>query len=173
MNLQTLILLRRLHEEFGAGPFGKIAQKLLALSLVDLEFTHVVERGVQGVDIDASGNMGKFALEVKTTEGSSVSLSSENIDALRGRVRDGYTPLIAALRLAPLERWICARVPLNELYPGEVSIYRLRAYRTHEIERPLAGAFQQVVREHFRGTLRGGQGYLNRQLKKMGIDVEE
>lgn len=173
MNSQTLNLLRKLHDKFEAGPFGKVAQKLLALSFNELGFTHIVERSVEGVDIDVSGQMGKFALEVKTTEGSSINLSSENIDGLRKRVKDGYIPIIAALRLAPLERWICARIPLNELSPGQISIHRLRAYRLPDMESLLTPAFEQVVKEHCQGTLKGGQQYLNEQLKKTGIDVRE
>lgn len=173
MNTQTLDLLRKLRDRFGAGPFGKIAQKLLALSLSEVGFTHIVERSVEGVDIDAAGEMGKLALEVKTTEGTSVSLSSENVAGLQARVKDGYIPVIAALRLAPLERWICARVPLKELSPGQVTLFHLRAYRMREIEDLLTPAFQQVVKEHYQGASEGGQQYLDEQLKKTGIDVRE
>lgn len=173
MNVQTLNLLRRLRDKFGAGYFGKVAQKLLALSFRELGFTHIVERSVEGVDIDILGEMGKFALEVKTTEESSISLSSENVKGLQERVKDGYVPIIAALRLAHLERWICARVPLDELSSGQKSVYRLRAYRVHDIETLLTPAFEQVVKEHFPGTLKGGQQYLNEQLRKTGIDVRE
>jgi hypothetical protein len=110
---------------------------------------------------------------VKTTEGSSVSLSAENVEGLRERVKDEYLPVIAALRLAALERWICAQVPLNELSPGQISIYRLRAYRMHDLENLLTPAFEQVVKEHFQGTMKGGQQYLNEQLKKTGIEVKD
>ena len=127
MNMQTLGHLRKLHDRFGAGPFGKIAQKLLALSFREMGFTHIVERSVEGVDIDiADGTNRRFALEVKTTEGLSITLDTSNVEALLARSQDGYLPVLAALRLAAFEKWIIAQVPLNELAPGQMLIDRLR-----------------------------------------------
>ena len=173
MKYETLTCLRQLRDKFGPGPFGEIAQKLLALSFREIGFPHIVERSVEGVDIDIAGKAGKFALEVKTTEGSSISMDSSNIQALDDRARDGYLPVIAALRLAVFEKWILAQVPLNELSPGQMSIYRLRAYRMSDMENLLAPAFEQVVEKHFRGTLNKGQQYLSEQLQETGIEVRD
>lgn len=174
MNMQTLGLLRKLRDKFGPGPFGKIAQKLLALSFGEIGFTHIVERSIEGVDIDIAGKGDeKFSLEVKTTDGLSINLSANNIEALRKRTRDEYLPVIAALRLVSLEKWILAQIPLGELSSGPMPVYRLRAYRMIELENLLSPAFERVVGKHFQGTLRGGQQYLTEQLRRIGIEVSD
>ena len=174
MRVQTLRNLQKLRKKFGAGPFGKIAQKLLALSFREMGYTHIVERSVEGVDIDIAGEASrKFALEVKTTDGLSISLSPDNIQGLRERVRDGYSPVIAALRLAVFEDWILANIPVDELSAGQVLIDRLRAYRMSDVENLLCPSFEQVVERHFQGTLKGGQRYLSEQLQQTGIEVRD
>lgn len=60
MKMETLNFLNKLQKKFGvkgrpSGPFGKIVQKLLALSFHEIGFTDIVERAVQGVDIDVTG----------------------------------------------------------------------------------------------------------------------
>jgi len=172
VKMRTLSLLRELYNRFGPGPFGKIAQKLLALSFREIGYTRIVERSVEGVDIDVAGEGSKkFALEVKTTDGLSISLSTNNIQDLRDRAKDGYSPVVAALRLAVFENWLLAQVPLDELSAGQVLIDRLRAYRMSDLENLLAPAFERVVEKHFRGTLKNGQRYLSEQLRKTGIEV--
>ena len=174
MDALTLHSLRSLRERYGVGVFGKIAQKLLALAFCRMEFTHVVERGVEGVDIDiARGDRDKYALEVKTTEGRSFVLNESNLRALSDRAKDGYLPVIAALRLAVFERWILAEVPLDELCAGSILVEALRAYRMKNCEASLAPVFGYVVEQHFHGTLDGGLQYLSEQLAKDGADVRD
>src|SRR3989304_7625456 len=109
MKTLTFGRLQKLREKYGPGIFGKITQKLLALAFYDAGFHDVVERGVQGADIDVANPVGeKYTLEVKTTDERSIPISKENIDALEARASDGYVPLIAALRMRLLEDWIIA-----------------------------------------------------------------
>jgi hypothetical protein len=174
MDTLTLERLRRLRAEYGVGVFGKIAQKLLALAFCRMSFTHVVERSVEGVDIDvATGGGDKYALEVKTTDGRSFVLSEANIGALSDRTKDGYVPVIAALRLAVFGRWILAQIPLDELHPGSVSVEHLRAYRMRDCEALLGRAFEEVVERHFQGALEGGLQYLSEQLSKDGVELRD
>ena len=174
MNIQIFQKLRQLHKRYDPGPFGKIAQKLLAISFREMGYTHIVERSIEGVDITMTGEGGsKFAVEVKTTDGLSINLSANNLHDLRDRLRDGYSPIIAALRLAIFENWILAKGPLDELSAGEVLIDRLRAYRMSDVENLLAPAFERVVEKHFQGTLKDGQRYLSEQLQKTGIEVRD
>jgi len=179
MKVETLELLQKLQKKFGikgtpSGPFGKIVQKLLALSFHEMGFTNIVERGVQGVDIDITSESNqKFALEVKTTEKLSIPLTPDNVQALRDRTHDGYQPVIAVLRLAPLENWILAKIPMDEIPTGETLIESLRLHRMKDLESQLCPKFDIVVRKHFKGVLNRGEQYLKEQLRKVGIMAQD
>jgi Holliday junction resolvase len=174
VDTMTLSRLRELRDRYGVGVFGKIAQKLLALSFCRIGFTHVVERSVEGVDIDIARDAeDRYALEVKTTEGLSIRLDEPNVDALRDRAKDAYVPIIAALRLAVFEKWVLAQVPLDELSPGNILVDSLRTYRVKDLEDALQPAFKDVVAEHFQGTLECGLQYLSDRLAKDGVDVRD
>ncbi len=161
MKSRTFRQLQTLREKYGPGVFGKITQKLLALAFYDAGFHDFVERGVQGVDLDVANPAGeKYALEVKTTDGETVPISEENIGALKDRARDGYIPVIAALRIQLFEDWVVAKIPLNQLRPGTLPLSRLRAYRMRQLEGSLCPAFEAVVNEHFSDVLSGGERYL-------------
>jgi len=163
----TFDRLRRLHTHFGPRVFGKVAQKLLALAFAECGFCHVVEREVQGVDIDIAGlDEQTFALEVKTTTNDSIFLSQENIQALEDRAKDGYVPLVAALRIRPLEEWMLAAIPLTRLQPGSMPLTRLRAYRLKELEQRVNAEFQAMIGEYYHGLLDEGEAYLNEVMQR-------
>lgn len=165
MKVDTFQHLQRIRVKFGPGIFGKIAQKLLALALYEAGFLDIVEREVQGADIDATDAMGKkYTLEVKTTDGESIPISSENIEALKDRTKDGYVPVIAALRIQMFEDWVFANIPLGSLRPGPLPLGRLRAYRIKDVETYVCPAFEVVVNQHFNGVLAGGEHYLGQLL---------
>ena len=165
MRTTTFKHLERIRNKFGPGIFGKIAQKLLALAMYDAGFCHVVERGVQGVDIDVAETGGKkYAMEVKTTDKNNIPLSKENIEALKDRANDGYSPMVAALRMQLFEDWLFANVPLSVLKPGTFHLSRLRAYRVQDLESLIRPVFEAVVNEHIGGVLSGGEHYLNQVL---------
>src|SRR5438045_6882388 len=69
--------------------FGKICQILLAIACVRVGFRRVVERCVQGVDIDAGehATFPNLAIEVKTT------LSGKGITGLRAEESSRYEEL--------------------------------------------------------------------------------
>lgn len=162
MKAGTFHCLQRLRSKYRPRVFGKIAQKLLALAFYEAGFCHVVEREVQGVDMDVADSAEKrYALEVKTTVGDSITISKENIDALEDRAKDGYVPLIAALRMQLFNDWVFANVPLNQLHPGSLPLRRLRAYRVKDLEALVCPAFEAVVHQHFSDVLSGGERHLN------------
>ena len=179
MKVETLELLQRLQRKFGikgtpSGSFGKIVQKLLALSFHEMGFTNIVERGVQGVDIDiTSASNQKFAIEVKTTEKLLILLTIDNIHALRDRTHDGYQPVIAVLRLAPLENWILAEITIDEIPKGNMLIESLRRYRMKDLESQLCPKFDIVVRKHFKSVWNKGEQYLKEYLRKVGIMAKD
>lgn len=161
MKTRTFDHLQRLRGKYGPGIFGKIVQKLLALAFYNIGAPHVVERGVQGVDIDVETSEGeKYALEVKTTDSDAVPITRENLDALADRANDGYAPLIAALRMKMFEDWIIASIPLSQLQPGSFPLRKLRAYRLKLIEASVSPSFEAIVNEHATRVLAEGEGYL-------------
>jgi hypothetical protein len=159
MDTSTFQRLQKIRDKYGPGIFGKITQKLLALAFYEAGFEHIVERSVQGVDLDAAADV-KYALEVKTTESQFVRISVENIDALRDRAKDSYTPIVAVLRMQMFEDWVFAAIPLGRLQPGSLPLARLRPYRLKELETKLHPKFKQVVSEHFGSVLSRGEHYL-------------
>ena len=179
MKVETLGLLQKLQKKYGikgtpSGPFGKIVQKLLALSFHEMGFTNIVERGVQGVDIDITSESNqKFAVEVKTTEKLSITISPDNVQALRDRTHDGYQPVIAVLRLVPLENWILAKAPIGEIPTGKILIDSLRPNRMKDLESKLCPKFDIVVRKHFNGVLNRGEQYLKKHLREVGIMAQD
>ncbi|MBI4329888.1 MAG: hypothetical protein HY673_01245 [Chloroflexi bacterium] len=170
MDTNTFQLLERIRDRFGPGIFGKIVQKQLALAFYEAGFKHIVERGVQGVDIDAATVETKYALEVKTTEARMVSLSEENISALKDRAKDGYTPLVAVLRMRMFEDWILGAVPLGRLEAGSLPLSHLRAYRLSKLEASICPIFVRVVNRHSKGALAEGEHYLMKILDNIRQD---
>src|SRR6266571_5934485 len=67
MDAAVFHLVEQIRTKHGTGDFGKVAQKLLAIVFCRLGYSHIEERGVQGVDIDAGKDGSKYAVEVKTT----------------------------------------------------------------------------------------------------------
>lgn len=156
----------RLRDKYGEGVFGKIAQKLLAVTFWDAGSLYVVERGVQGVDLDVvTADEVKYAIEVKTTGRNQVMLDQDNIRSLTDRSMDGYHPTLAGLQIAPLGDWLFSRISLDGLRPGPIPVRHLRLNRVTSIEDVVRPLFNKVLEEHFAGTLRQGEQYLLRVLR--------
>jgi hypothetical protein len=164
--------LRDLHAKHGPREFGKIVQKLLALTFRLAGFERIVERGVQGVDVDAASELGeRYAIEVKTTQSRCISFGPKDRDGLQARERDGYRPLLGILRLSPLS-------DLLLIHPATLPCRRLRVaslgpYRFRELEGRLQPWFAVAVQKHFEGTYAGSQYYLDGQLRKHDIEVRD
>jgi hypothetical protein len=167
MRTATYFRLTRLHACHGAREFGKICQKLVALAFRHGGFTHVVERGVQGVDVDAAREMDKYAAEIKTTTGSRVVYQSKDAAGLASRCQDGYRPLLGVLRLSALSDWYL--VDATRIHPGALEIDALRPYRCHNLEAFLRPNFDCMVEQCFEGTLSDSQTYLDRALRSSDV----
>lgn len=179
MRLETLKRLDELKRKFGVknkatGPFGKIVQKILALCFYEVGFSNIVERSVQGADIDFTKNGNeKYTVEVKTTEKSFIYLSKDNIEAINERVNDGYIPIIAVLQLSLLSNWIFVKIPANSIPVGTILIESLRVYRFKVLEEQIGDIFDDIVSRHFNNILNGGEHYLKRSLRQLGILSEK
>jgi hypothetical protein len=171
MRRATYEWLKELHERYDAREFGKLCQKFLALAYRRAGFGHVVERGVQGVDVDAADGRVKYATEVKTTINHAIVFQDKDVAGLRARKCDGYQPLLAALRLSPLSDWLLADA--EHLQAGVFALDQLRPYRRRDLEVTICPLFAAVVEEHAEPTLAGAQAYLDGVLGRVGIEQRE
>jgi hypothetical protein len=163
-------LLKALHRRHGPKEFGKICQKFVAIAYCEAGYAHVVERGVQGVDIDAAnGSLEKYALEIKTTVMDSIEFKRKDLDGLMSRCQDGYLPLLGVLRLGPLSDWQLAES--GNLRVGRLCIEGLRPYRRMDLEAIIKPILDTVVEQHFEDTLTGSQAYLDRVLRQEGVEI--
>ncbi len=137
--------LRDLQKKHGKE-FGKIIQKVLALSLKRLGYRLAEERTVQGVDIDIiheeTGE--RRAIEVKTCIYSDVTIGFKDVEGLKRRSLDGYESFYAVLSLplAVTIGWVM--VPAQDIAPGKYNVVTL-AYRKQE-------DFSELVNECFTPT---------------------
>jgi hypothetical protein len=156
-----------LYDRHGPREFGKLCQKLLAITYRRAGFIHVVERGVQGVDVDAAGGQAKYATEVKTTINGAIVYQAKDVAGLAARRADGYLPLLGVLRLSPLSDWLLADA--EHLEPGRLALDKLRPYRRHDLENDLRPLFAAVVDEHAGSALAGAQVYLDGVLSQLSL----
>lgn len=165
MKTDTYERLSALHEKHGSREFGKLCQKFLAIAFQSAGYTHIEERGVQGVDFDAAKDREeKYAVEVKTTAARSVNFEAKDVEGLGKRKKDGYEPLLAVLRLHRFSDWILAEA--DSIRSGNILIDSLRVYRLSELERRIAPLFDRTVEEHFDGAMKEGQAYLDKVLRQ-------
>lgn len=170
--MRTVIyqLLTRLHTQHKPREFGKICQKFLALAFREAGFPHIVERGVQGVDVDAAnGSCERYSIEHKTTRKDSIHFKRKDFDGLMSRCQDGYLPLLGVLRLGPLSDWWLAKA--EQLRPGRLCVERLRPYRRKELENLIKPFLDTVIEQHFEETLYRSQAYLDEVLRGRGIEI--
>lgn len=163
--------LKNICDKYGAQEFGKLCQQMLALTLDASGFKVMEVRLVEGVDIDAMQDGKKYAIEVKTaTKNNTISFGHKDRDGLIKRKEDGYQSVVAALRLDMISDWIFAKA--DSIKQGSVNIDKLRAYRLGELEK-LIPCFDTVVKEHYNGTMKEGQEYLNNILRQKGMKVRQ
>ena len=174
MEPHTFLLLKELQESPISSDFGKICQSLLALALRENGFDHVVNRLVEGVDIDASGNLGQFAIEAKTTEGQEVLVGEKDLKGWEDRSQDKYEPVLAALRISLLSNWVLCDA--SGLSKGAVRIQRLRLHEIAPLTMAATPSFDAVVQKHvpdlLRLTHRSPLDHLKLMLRNAGIHAE-
>lgn len=134
----------KLHEK----EFGKIVQKMLALTFVELGFHLAEERAVQGVDIDiVNRETGeKLSFEVKTSQGSQVIISDKDISGLNSRRdTDQYETYFAFLYRPHYlsEGWII--VPARKIRKGNINAMRLASMDDDSLSKEVNKVFPEVL----------------------------
>ena len=143
---RSLERIYELHEK----EFGKIVQKLLALTFVDLGFQLAEERAVQGVDIDIVKGEGKekdkLSFEVKTGQGSQVSVGDKDIDGLNSRRDIDQYDIYFAFLFRPHylgEGWII--VPAGKIRKGTCKAMRLASQDEGRLSKAVNAVFPEVL----------------------------
>jgi hypothetical protein len=119
---RTLVLFRRIHDQYGPQGFGRICQTLLALTF-KVEKFRVTKNPIGVPDILSRREEGEggFALEVKTSEERQVLLPEREIEGLTS---SGLTPTLAVLSFPEIDpRWYL--VGIVGLTPGVHDVARL------------------------------------------------
>ena len=123
------------------------------------------------MDVDAAQDGGRrHAVEVKTTEKKEIILEKKDVVGLQERGKDGYEPVLAVLRLGPFGDWVLAKA--GSLRPGSIHIDSLRPHRLTELEESIRPLFDRAVEDHFDGTEKGAQQYLDAVLREKGIRLQ-
>lgn len=164
MRIETYRNLAELRTLLGPRKFGRICQKLVALGLRELGYTHVIEREIQGVDLDVSKAGGaQYAIEVKTTSEPYVSFATKDFEGLDQRSTDGYLPVLAVLRFSTLGNWLT--VDARRFAPGRYLVDSLLAFRIEDLEEDVNSSFENVVRVHGPRILIDGPKFLDPLIK--------
>jgi Holliday junction resolvase len=127
----------------------------------------VVERSVQGIDLEVTLGGRRLALEVKTTEGDSIKLGKKDVRGLVAHQADGFEVFIAVLGAGLLDEWVVARFHEGEIpADGEVKTVLLRTYRDGDIESAISDRFDEALARHLAVAVEeGGQGRLDEVLR--------
>ncbi len=147
--------------------YGKLVQKLLALTFLDLGADRVVDRAIQGIDLEVEIDGRRLAIEVKTAEGDFIRLGKKDLKGLKARRNEGFETLVAALGGRLTDNWLFVPVPGSDL-PTNADLYitLLRPFREAPLGSRVDEAFPQTVDRHGIRAAEGGQTALNEVLAK-------
>lgn len=166
MNPRVHETLRALSAEKGKE-YGKLVQKLLAIAFLESGADALIERSIQGIDLEVRLAGRRLALEVKTCEGGSLTLGKKDLDGLDRQFADGLEAFVPVLGDRPTDDWIFVRYARGELPSAKsLSLFKLRAYRDRELESRIAPAFDRAVLTHAAVAAREGQNGLDRVLER-------
>lgn len=166
MKYETWKMLKILRDRQGKE-FGKLAQKLLALAFIDAGAGRLTDRAVQGIDIEVELDNRKLAFEVKTAEGSSISLGKKDLDGLAARREEGFETMLAVLGGRLTDEWMFVPVPGSDLQASaDIESVLLRPFMDVELGRFIEEPFVQAVDRYGLRACEGGQLALNQVLEK-------
>jgi hypothetical protein len=141
---RTLVLLRRIHDQYGPQGFGRVCQTLLALTFKSVGFKVTKNPvGVPDILSRRANGVGGCALEVKTSEEKRIVLPERE---LRGLTDSGLTPALAVLSFPDIDpRWYI--VDIVGLVPGAYDVTHLARRPLVDVGFDLNGVFRVVLGE--------------------------
>lgn len=140
--------------------YGKVAQKLLAMTFKEMGFKLNEERAVQGVDIDIidTETGERLSIEVKTSKSNKVSIGRKDVESLKPRKEDHYEIFYAVLSM-PLclsEGWVI--VPADGVKKGDYAVLRLARRKLKDLCDTVNNTFPAVLKEAYPDLMRCSRG---------------
>jgi hypothetical protein len=166
MRQETHQKLEKLRNEVGRE-YGKLVQKLLAVTFLETDALKLVERSTQGIDLEMEIAGERCVFEVKTSESDAVRLTPKDIEGLDRLVEDGARVYLAVLTNGPFEDWILARYLPGEFPTGKnLSSFPFRAHRDRELEHRILSTFDRVVDQYVHIAITRRQGGMDQVLQR-------
>lgn len=166
MKYETWQMLQTLREQ-QKMEYGKLVQKLLALAFFDAGAKRLTERSIQGIDIEVQLQDRKLAIEVKTSEASSISIAKKDLDGLAARREDGFETMLAILGGRLTDEWMFLPVPGTDLQAkAETDLVFLRPFADSVLGPIVEEPFAASVDRFGVRACEGGQAALNEVLLK-------
>jgi hypothetical protein len=160
---------RRLSElsEASDKEYGKLVQKLLAIAFCKAGAIRLIERSIQGIDLEITlPDERQIAVEVKTAQDQTVKFGKKDLDGLASQIEAGLEPYFAVLGSDLLDEWILARYHVGEIRPNQqYRLTQLRAYRDTELENQIREHFEEAVVEYTNLPETNRQGALDEILR--------
>ena len=130
--------------------YGKLIQKLLAIAFCKAGAVRLIERSIQGIDLEVTlPDERRIAVEVKTAQEQSVKFGKKDLDGLASQAEAGLEPYFALLGSQLLDEWILARYYVDEIKPNQqYRLTQLRTYRDKELEESIRQHFDDAVIEY-------------------------
>jgi len=158
--------LERLRAEVGLE-YGKLVQKLLAVTFLETDVQKLVERSTQGIDLEMEIAGERCVFEVKTSKSDSVKLSSKDLEGLDRLVEDGAKVYLAVLTNGPFEEWVLARYVPGEFPAGkDLTSFPFRAHRDRDLEQRILTTFDRVVDRDVHIAITRRQGGMDEVLQR-------
>jgi hypothetical protein len=168
MKQATWEKLQALDEKCGGGTHsGKLKQKLLALAFLRAGAKKLTDRCIQGIDLTFEWGDRKLAMEVKTTEGSEVTLGTKDIEGLENQGELGTEPYFAFLGGGRDSDWFFAPYTRGDFTPNSSVLldeYKILADST--LRDFLGTSFDEIMEEHGYLALTDGYNYLEELLQQ-------
>ena len=147
--------------------YGKLIQKLLAIAFCKAGAVRLIERSIQGIDLEVTlPDERRIAVKVKTAQEQSVKFGKKDLDGLASQAEAGLEPYFALLGSQLLDEWILARYYVDEIKPNQqYRLTQLRTYRDKELEESIRQHFDEAVIEYTNLPDTNRQGALDEVLR--------
>lgn len=129
--------------------YGKLVQKLLAIAFCKADAQQVIERAIQGIDLEIKLPDGrKIAIEVKTTKKRDLVLSRKDLDGLDTQIKEGRETYFAVLGSQMTDKLMFVRYIKNEIRANTYPLSSLDTFRDCSLECWIESHFYNAVLDH-------------------------